>query len=107
MIIEPVFTHPDHHGVPQARDEHPEISRLLAAAVVSPSFCQVLLEDPQQAIEAGYQGEKFSFSDLERYLLLFVHAENLADLASQLIQALSRGLQIPAPVKVCEPVLVG
>ena len=68
-------------------EDHLEMSRLLAAAVVSPSFCRLLLVDPQQAIENGYQGETFLLSDADRYLILSIHADSLPDLARQVVQA--------------------
>jgi hypothetical protein len=84
--------------VSPSMEEHLEISRLLAAAVVNPSFSRLLLEDPQQAIENGYQGETFSLSAAERYLLLFIRADTLAGLARQVAQALGMGLPVPSPV---------
>jgi hypothetical protein len=78
-------------------DDHLVLSRLVAAAVVSPSFCHLLLEDPQQALENGYQGETFLLSDAARYLLLYIHADTLAELARQITQALGMGLAGPAP----------
>jgi hypothetical protein len=84
-------------------EDHHEISRLMAAAVVSPSFCQLLLVDPKQAIENGYQGETFTLSDSALYLLLFIHAESLADLSGQIAQALGMGLPIPSPVNTRVP----
>jgi hypothetical protein len=64
--------------------ERLELSRLLAAAVVNPKFCHLLLEDPELALEAGYQGETFSFTDEERDLVMSIRADSLAVLASQL-----------------------
>jgi hypothetical protein len=86
---------------------HPEISRLLAAAVVSSSFRQLLLVDPQQAIENGYQGETFLLSDTERYMLLYIHADTLADLARQIAQSFGMGLPLTAPVYGRMPELIG
>ncbi len=76
---------------PPAEDHH-ELSRLMAAATVSPEFCNLLLVDPKLAIETGYQGETFMLSDAERYLLLFIHADSLAELAMQITQAFGMGL---------------
>jgi len=73
-------------------EDHHELSRLLAAAIVNPPFCNLLLVDPKLAIENGYQGETFLLSDAERYLLLFIHADSLAELASQIAQAFGLGL---------------
>ena len=69
-----------------------ELSRLLAAAVVNPSFCHRLLVDPKQAIENGYQGETFLLSDAARYLLLLIHADSLVELAQQIAQVFGMGL---------------
>jgi hypothetical protein len=78
--------------VSPAPEDHLELSRLLAAAVVSPTFCNLLLVDPKLAIENGYQGETFLLSDEERYLLLFIHAETLTDLTQQITQAFGMDL---------------
>jgi hypothetical protein len=58
-----------------------ELSRLLAAAVISPRFCDLLLKDPQAALERGYQGETFCFSQGQRDLILSIRSDSLADLA--------------------------
>jgi hypothetical protein len=78
--------------VSPSMEDHLELSRLLAAATVSPSFCDLLLVDPKMAIENGYQGETFTLSDAGRYLLLFIHADSLSDLAMQITQAFGLGL---------------
>jgi hypothetical protein len=78
--------------VSPSSDDHLELFRLLAAAVVNSSFRHLLLVDPQQAIENGYQGETFLLSDAERYLLLYLHADSLSELAQQITQALGVGL---------------
>ena len=71
---------------------HLELSRLLAAAIVNPTFCHLLLIDPKQAIDSGYQGETFLLTDAERYLLLFIHADSIVELAKQIIQAIKSDL---------------
>lgn len=70
--------------VPQPLEEHGELDRLLAAAVVSPRFCRLLLEDPARALEEGYQGEEFLLSDQELALFQSIRADSLADFADQL-----------------------
>jgi len=75
-------------------DDHLELTRLLAAAVVNPSFCNLLLVDPKQAIEHGYKGETFLFSDAARYLLSLIHADSLVELAQQITQPSGLGLPI-------------
>lgn len=62
----------------------PEYSRILSAAVVNARFRQALLKDPAQAIASGYWGEKFHLGKEERQRLGSIHANSLADFASQL-----------------------
>ena len=83
-------------------DNHLEICRLLAAAVVSPGFCQLLLTRPEQALEHGYQGESFLLDGQERTLVVSIRADSLADLARQIGRALGGQSRIlaehPVPV---------
>jgi hypothetical protein len=65
-----------------------ELSRLLAAAVINHQFCHMLLDDPEAALQRGYQGEAFLFSDEERALIISIRADSLTDLAYQLIRTL-------------------
>ena len=73
-------------------EDHLELSRLVAAAIVNPAFCRLLLVDPKLAIENGYQEETFQLADSERYLLLSIHADSLAGLTQQITQTLGLGL---------------
>lgn len=60
-----------------------ELNRMLAAAVVSPSFCQLLLTDPVLALESGYEGSLFELSNQERDLVLNIEATTLAEFAQK------------------------
>jgi hypothetical protein len=71
-----------------------EISRLMAAAIVNPSFCQQLLFDPELAIELGYQDETFILSDAARYLVSSIHADTVAEMAQQIVQAFGTGIPV-------------
>jgi hypothetical protein len=75
-------------AVTPSLEDHLELFRLMAAAIVNPTFGNLLLIDPKQAIDNGYQGETFLLSDAERYLLLFIHADSLAELARHITHAL-------------------
>jgi hypothetical protein len=88
-------------------EDHLELSRLLAAAVVNPSFCDLLLVDPKQAIENGYQGETFRLSDAARYLLSLIRADSLIELAQQIIKAFGMGLQKQSSSFAQPPVFIG
>jgi hypothetical protein len=72
-----------------------ESSRLLAAAVINPEFCRLLLDDPELALKNGFQGEDFFFSDEERNLILSIRADSLADLANQLARTFNEYLHLP------------
>lgn len=62
-----------------------EVARVLAAAIVNPTFCNLLLTDPKTALEQGYEGESFLLSDQEKGFLLTNRADTLQDLAKQLL----------------------
>jgi len=87
-------------------EDNLEVSRLLAAAVVNPSFCQMLLVDPQQAVENGYQGETFLLSDAARYLLQLIHADSLVELAQQIAQTFGVSLQKQSSSYTQSPVFI-
>jgi hypothetical protein len=63
----------------------PDLSRLFAAAVVSPDFCQRLLTNAAEALEAGYDGTTFSLFPAEKALVLSARASTLADFARQVV----------------------
>jgi hypothetical protein len=88
-------------------EDHLEISRLLAAAVVNPAFCQQLLVDPKQAIDDGYQGETFLLSDAARYLLLLIRADSLVELAQQIARSFGLGLHKQSSSFSQPPVFIG
>jgi hypothetical protein len=67
-----------------------EINRLLAAAVVSSQFCNLLLTDPARAIEEGFAGERFNLSDDEQDFIFALYAPSLKEFASRLCEHLPR-----------------
>lgn len=71
-------------ALPDQTSDRLELSRLMAAAIISPKFCNLLLKDPDMAIQTGYQDENFSFSNGERDLILSIRTDSLTDLASQI-----------------------
>jgi hypothetical protein len=93
--------------VSPSMEDHLELSRLLAAAVVNPSFCRLLLVDPEQAIENGYQGETFLFSDAAHYLLSLIRADSLIELAQQIAQTFGIGLNKQSSSFAQQPILIG
>ncbi len=94
-------------AVSPSLEDHLELFRLLAAAIVNPSFRNLLLIDPKQAIDNGYQGETFLLSDAERYILLFIHADSLAELARQIAQAFRLDVNTQSYSFAQAPVFIG
>lgn len=72
------------HGSRNDSAGNREVSKLLTAAVVSKAFCQLLLTNPAQALEDGYNGMRFALSNQEKELLLSIRAKSLSELASQM-----------------------
>jgi len=78
--------------VPLALDPastHAGISSVFAAAVVSRSFCQMLLQDPQRALQQGYMGQSFSVSPQDAALIISINAQSLPDLAQKVVSTLN------------------
>ena len=77
-----------HVTVRKEHTDHSDISRLLAAAVVSRQFCSLLLSDPARAISAGYAGEHFSLTADEYDMVISAHGATLPEFAQQLCKHL-------------------
>ncbi len=90
-------------ALPDQANDRLELSRLMAAAIISPKFCNLLLKDPDMAIHAGYQGEEFAFSNGERDLIRSIRTNSLTDLADQL----SRTLDEPPCFEMGTPARIG
>lgn len=89
MITIPVYQATLPVIVDQPQSSHNGLARLFAAAVVNKQFCQMLLTDPERALEEGYQGETFLLTGEERELLLSIRAISLSDLAKQVTRTLT------------------
>jgi hypothetical protein len=63
---------------------------MFAAAVVSRSFRDLLLRDPEQALKQGYMGKRFSLSPEDASLIISLNAGSLGDLAKQVTQTLGQ-----------------
>lgn len=86
MIETRIFTPPISIMTRSLPAESLEVSRLLAAAVINSEFCELLLDNPEQALNNGFQGEDFLFSEEERDLILSIRADSLGELANQFAQ---------------------
>ena len=69
---------------------HAGINSLFAAAVVSRSFCQMLLSNPEQALQKGYMGNSFGLNPEDSALIVSIRAQSLPDLAQQVVQTLGK-----------------
>ncbi len=67
---------------------HEGLSTLFAAAAVSTSFRELLLRDPEQALQQGYLGKRFGLNQADAALIVSINASSLADLAQQVVQTL-------------------
>ncbi len=87
----------------ESNEERLELSRLLAAATVNQEFENLLLNEPQVALQQGYQDEKFLLTQDERDLILSIHAGSLAELAQILVRTLGEreyiGYPYPAQIE--------
>jgi hypothetical protein len=62
-----------------------ELNRLLSAAVVSKSFRNMLLTNPEIAVTSGYQGETFNLSPEDQNWLYSIRPVSLSDLAANMV----------------------
>ena len=66
----------------------------MAAAVVDRQFRELLLADPNIAVESGYGDESFQLTPEEKDLILSVgQATSLADFATQVVKNYSEARQ--------------
>ena len=65
------------------------LNRVFAAAVVNRQFCDMLLKNPQEALQKGYLGETFTLTPEENALIASIHANTLSDLAKQVYGSLT------------------
>lgn len=68
-----------------------ELSRLLTAAVVNRNFCNMLLTNPANALDAGYNGESFRLAKEEKALILSINAKSLTEFAMKLTGSQNAG----------------
>ena len=76
-------------GVSKTPIARSALHRLFAAAVVSAQFRSTLLQAPEEALANGYLGQTFPLTDQEKKIIKTIRAENLADFAQKVNQALT------------------
>jgi len=76
-------------------DDLSSFRRLLVAAAISPRFCVRLLENPDQAVRAGFGGERFPVSESGMKALAHIRVSTLTAFVEQLDAHVSNGLLTP------------
>ena len=69
---------------------HSGLSGVFAAAVVNQNFCEMLLNNPEEALKQGYLGKTFTLSQEDASLIISLNAKSLTDLAKQVVQTLGK-----------------
>jgi hypothetical protein len=83
--------------VKRARVERAEVNRLLAAALISRQFCNLLLKDPARALQQGFAGEHFRLSNDEQDFILSVRAGSLQEFVADVCEHLSVRYTVAQP----------
>ena len=76
--------------------KHKGLNQLLCAAAINQQFCEILLRDPEQAVETGYMGQTFNLTPEEHQVVTGIRAEHLADFAAQVYRWVSASDNRPA-----------
>lgn len=58
--------------------------------MVNQNFREMLLNDPEAALQGGYLGRDFALSREETFLIVSINAKSLTDLAKQIVQTLGK-----------------
>ena len=64
------------------------MNKLFEAAIVNRQFCQLLLNQPETALQQGYLGHSFNLTREEQALIISIRATSLHDLAQQITAVL-------------------
>ena len=64
------------------------LNKLFAAAVVNNQFRQLLLGQPEAALQQGYMGDTFDLTPEEFALIISIRAKSLPELAQQVTKVL-------------------
>lgn len=101
QVNTPIRSYPE-----SSNQRRSKFSRLIAAALVSPDFCERLLTNSYNAIISGYQSESFSFTPEEMNLIGSIRAVDLSDFSAQLLDLLDQDRKmIPVADYVVRPSL--
>ena len=65
------------------------LNKLFAAAVVNNQFSQLLLNQPEAALQEGYLGDTFDLTPEEQALIISIRAKSLPELAQQVTKVIS------------------
>ncbi|MFN8414212.1 MAG: hypothetical protein U0Z26_17660 [Anaerolineales bacterium] len=76
-------------NIPAAVVQSSGLNRMFAAAIVNQQFRELLLSNPQKALQNGYLGETFSLTKEEQDLIVSIRAHTLSELARQINKSLA------------------
>jgi len=88
MLVEQMIN-PQIRTIQNTRPTQTEVNRLLAAALISKQFCNLLLKDPARALQQGFAGEHFSLSSDEQDFILSLHVASLQEFIAHVCDHLS------------------
>ena len=71
------------------KSNHTGLNKLFAAAVVNNQFRQMLLNEPEMALQQGYFGESFDLSLEEQALIVSIRAKSLPELAQEVTKVIN------------------
>lgn len=87
----------------QRRSRNKEVGRLLSAALVSPHFQHMVLQQPERALAEGYLGQHFDLDAGDSAIVCSGRASTLQELAIALVdQSLSQRQEQPRRGKLRE-----
>ncbi len=75
-------------GILACSDLETNVNLLISAALVSESYCELLLSDPARAISQGYRGHVFDFTPDELREIASIRADTLAQFAGEVLEQL-------------------
>jgi hypothetical protein len=73
------------------------VTHILSVALVSEKFRDLLLTDPERALNEGEQGQPFPLAPADRKRILAIEADSLEALAAQIAQTYAKGTYAKGP----------
>jgi hypothetical protein len=81
-MVQKITTHYDSPYIPPPAP----VTDVLSTALINETFRELLLTDPERALDEGYLGEPFHLTLADRQRILAIQADSLEELAAQIAQ---------------------